>query len=60
MTSTNCTDNCLTGSESEYDYQGDGWEDQMSCSYSQVWFEKMELTPAAFLLDVVLDAACSE
>ena len=27
VASTNHTDNCLVGSESEYDYQRDGWED---------------------------------
>jgi hypothetical protein len=27
VASTNRTDNCLAGSESEYDYQGDGLED---------------------------------
>ena len=27
MASTNRIDNCLAGSESEYDFQGDGWED---------------------------------
>ena len=27
LASTNRTDNCLIGSEPEYDYQGDGWED---------------------------------
>ena len=26
MASINRTDNCLTGSDPEYDYQGDGWE----------------------------------
>ena len=31
MASTNRTDNCLVGPESEYDYQGDGWEDYRSC-----------------------------
>ena len=26
VASTNHIDNCLAGSESEYDFQGDGWE----------------------------------
>ena len=60
MASTNRTDNCLAGSESEYDFQGDGWEDLRSCSCAQVWFMKMESMPVAILLNVVLVAACSE
>ena len=60
MASINRTDSCLVGSKSEYDYQGDGWEDYRSCSCAQVWFMKMESTPAVVLLDIVLVAACSQ
>ena len=60
MANKNRTDNCLAGSESEYDFQGDGWEDLRSCSCAQVWFMRMESTPAAILLDAVLVVACPE
>ena len=32
MASTKCTNRFLVGSEPEYDYEGDDWEDERVCS----------------------------
>jgi hypothetical protein len=55
VTSTKSTDRFLIGSEPEYDYEGDDWEDYRVCS-------TLELVPGdRFPLlssDAVLDAMC--
>ena len=50
VASTNHTNNCLIGSEPEYDHQGDGWEDQRSCSYAQVWLRRWSQHPLPLYL----------
>jgi hypothetical protein len=56
VASTKCTDRFLTGSEPEYDYEGDDWEDERV--YSTLELVPRDRFPLLSSLDVVLDAMC--